>query len=286
MAKRITGIRKQILIIITTIVLLGLFFYWQNNDIVITSADYTNAAVPAGFDGFRILQVSDLHNKEFGKNQKGLMKLTRKIQPDIIVITGDLIDSYRPDVETAMDYVRQAVEIAPVYFVTGNHEMKSVYYTELSRQLTDTGVNIMDDRAVLLKKNKASIILMGLGDPYFLSQESGGEEIIKDKLNNISGEEAGTFKILLSHRPELFKLYAEHNIELVFSGHAHGGQFRLPLIGGLYAPNQGFFPGYTNGIIVNKNTSMVVSRGLGNSVIPVRIFNRPELVVVTLRHID
>ncbi len=284
MAAGFMGIRKKIFIVIFIIVALFLFFYWQNNDIVTTSVVYSDTGVPAAFDGFRILQVSDLHNKEFGKNQAGLAKLTKKLQPDIIVITGDLIDSQRPDVRISMDYVKQAVNIAPVYFITGNHEKRSDKYPELGRQLREAGVIMLDDRAVLLKKDEEIIVLLGVGDPYFLPEDSGRDQIMEDTIHTISKEVTGTFKILLSHRPELIELYASQDIDLVFSGHAHGGQFRIPFIGGLYAPNQGFFPKYTNGVIVNKNTSMVVSRGLGNSVIPVRIFNRPELVTVTLKH--
>ncbi|MGB8455041.1 MAG: metallophosphoesterase [Anaerocolumna sp.] len=273
---------KKILILTITLALVILFFYWQNNDIVISNFEYSNDKIPQSFDGFKILQVSDLHNKQFGKNQENLIKKTKKIQPDIIVITGDLIDSNRTNIDIAMEYVKQAKNIAPVYYVTGNHEKRSSEYTDLSIQLIESGVVILDNQTILLKKGNETIALMGLGDPYPCTWSVIEEQIVNDTLDTTVKEVTGYFKILLSHRPELIELYANHEIDLVFSGHVHGGQFRIPLIGGLYAPGQGFFPKYTNGVIVNDNTTMIVSRGLGNSVIPVRIFNRPELVVLTM----
>jgi len=254
------------------LIFLGAFFYWQNNDVVVTKYDYTNTEIPVEFDGFTILQVSDLHNNEFGKNQEVLVSLTKKIAPDIIVVTGDLIDSNHTDIETAMDYISQAVLIAPVYFVTGNHEIWSEQYAPLAAELVKCGVTILNNDSIILAQDGAEIALLGLPDGDIISKES--EEVLK---TNNKG-----FCILLSHRPELLNEYAKENIDLVFTGHAHGGQFRIPFLGGLYAPNQGLLPKYTNGVYKEDDTTMVVSRGLGNSVIPVRIFNRPELVVVTL----
>ncbi len=276
--------RKKMFTICLGVVLLILFFYWQNNDIVITKSVYSASGVPKAFDGFKILQVSDLHNKKFGKNQSELMKLTKKLQPDIIVVTGDLIDSHRTDIAVSMEYISQAVKLAPVYFVTGNHEKRCEQYPALEKQLLKAGVNLLDDRAILLEKNQEVIALSGLGDPYLLPREYGRDAIIEDILSSVSGEESAGFRILLSHRPELIDLYAKHGFDLVFSGHAHGGQFRLLGLGGVIAPDQGLFPKYTSGVIKKDQTSMYVSRGLGNSVIPVRIFNRPDLVAVTLRH--
>ncbi len=281
MKSGIIGRRKRILFLISLFVLI-LFFYWQNNDIVITDIKCSNKDIPISFDGFKILHVSDLHNKEFGKNQSGLMKLTKKMQPDIIVITGDLIDSNCTDIEIAMEYAAQAIKIAPIYFVTGNHEKWCGVYPELRKRLEQSGIVILDNRRCILNKGNESIALLGLSDPEFIISDIENGQSVDAVLESVSQDVAIDFKILLSHRPELIDLYAKHEIDLVFSGHAHGGQFRIPLLGGLYAPNQGFFPKYTNGVIVKEKTSMVVSRGLGNSVIPVRIFNRPELVLLTL----
>ena len=265
-------ITKAILLLFVFIVP-GAFFYWQNNDVVVTKYDYINTEIPVDFDGFKILQVSDLHNKEFGKDQKILVSLTKEIAPDIIVVTGDLIDSNHTDIKAAIDYISQAVLIAPVYFVTGNHEIWSEQYTVLAVELVKYGVIILDNKSIILTRNGAEISLIGLPDGDVISKES---ETVFDFAGKI-------FCILLSHRPELLNEYAQKEVDLVFAGHAHGGQIRIPFLGGLFAPNQGLFPKYTSGIYTQADTTMVVSRGLGNSVIPVRVFNRPELVVVSLR---
>jgi len=264
---------KKAVLLLSVFIVLGAFFYWQNNDVVVTQYDYTSTEIPDEFDGFRILQVSDLHNKEFGKDQEVLVSLTKAIAPDIIVVTGDLIDSNHTDIKAAIDYISQAVLIAPVYFVTGNHEIWSEQYTVLAVELVKYGVIILDNKSIILTRNGAEISLIGLPDGDVISKES---ETVFDFAGKI-------FCILLSHRPELLNEYAQKEVDLVFAGHAHGGQIRIPFLGGLFAPNQGLFPKYTSGIYTQADTTMVVSRGLGNSVIPVRVFNRPELVVVSLR---
>ena len=264
---------KKAIVLLFIFIVPGAFFYWQNNDVVVTKYDYINTEIPVDFDGFKILQVSDLHNKEFGKDQEILVSLTKEIAPDIIVVTGDLIDSNHTDIKAAIDYISQAVLIAPVYFVTGNHEIWSEQYTVLAVELVKYGVIILDNKSIILTRNGAEISLIGLPDGDVISKES---ETVFDFAGKI-------FCILLSHRPELLNEYAQKEVDLVFAGHAHGGQIRIPFLGGLFAPNQGLFPKYTSGIYTQADTTMVVSRGLGNSVIPVRVFNRPELVVVSLR---
>lgn len=249
------------------------FCYWQNNGLVVTHIEYINKKIPKAFNNFKILQISDLHNKAFGDNQSYLVQKTKDISPDIIVITGDLIDSRRTNIDIAIKYVKQAKEIAHIYFVAGNHEEYSNVYNELKKRLEELGVIVLDDKRQVLEKYKERVTLLGLKDGTSFA----------NKLNELKNKN-DKFIILLSHRPECFNDYSKSNIDLVFSGHAHGGQFRMPFIGGLYAPGQGLFPKYTSGIHIKNNTSMVVSRGLGNSSFPLRLFNRPELVVVTLKN--
>ncbi|WP_312043947.1 metallophosphoesterase [Anaerotignum sp.] len=251
------------------------FLYWQNNGLTLTQTTYSKK-VPKGFDGYKILQVSDLQNKRFGQNQERILEKIRNAAPDIIVITGDLIDRNRTNLDSAMVFVEGAVNIAPIYYVSGNHEHQSGYFEELSEQLTEAGVTVLDNGKSVLQKNGDTIALIGLADkrvnPYY--------QAVLSTLTK--GREEDTFQILLSHRPELFETYVESGVNLVFTGHAHGGQIRLPFLGGIFAPNQGFFPTYTSGLYEKKDTGMIVSRGLGNSTFPFRIFNRPELVMVTL----
>ncbi len=221
----------------------------------------------------------------FGDDQAEILNKIRNLSPDIIVVTGDLIDRRNYNLASAMTFIYGAVKIAPVYYVSGNHEAWSGKFPVIRESLVDAGVCVLDDTAVELYRGNSSIHIMGLADPDFLtSSYFDGTNISKmtEQLKLWSTNE--NFKILLSHRPELFDLYCKYNMDLVFTGHAHGGQIRIPLIGGLVAPDQGMFPKYTSGRYSKDSTTMFVSRGLGNSIIPIRILNRPEIVTVTLRN--
>ncbi|MNM79644.1 putative metallophosphoesterase [compost metagenome] len=180
-----------------------------------------------------------------------------------------------------MKYIDGITDIAPIYFIPGNHESRIESYNELCDRLTSSGVKILNNKNVFIQKDSSSIGLIGLDDPAFI-QTSNQDELFKKLLVDLSKDIDSDFKMLLSHRPEKIVDYKDAKVDLVFSGHAHGGQFRIPFVGGLLAPNQGFFPKYTSGIYKEDNTSMIVSRGLGNSIFPFRINNSPELVVVTL----
>lgn len=274
-------ISKKAKSITAVVVLAVVFFYWQNNDITITDIDLKNNKIPSNFDGYKILQISDLHNKRFGKNQEKLMKITEEINPDIIVITGDLVDSRRTNLDKAIEYTNQAVKVAPVYYVPGNHESRIKEYSILKEDLLKSGVKILDNKVEEININNEKISLIGMEDLDLLRINNKVSEFEK-RLNSIKEKSKSNFKILLSHRPELLDIYTRQNIDLVFTGHAHGGQIRLPFTQGLFAPGQGLMPKYTSGIHEKDETKMIVSRGLGNSLFPFRIFNRPELVVTKL----
>lgn len=275
-------IKYKILILVTVIIW---FCVWQNNNIVITKSDYVSIKIPSDFDGFTIVQISDLHNKNFGENQIKILNKVQSVSPDIIIITGDLIDRRKYDLDIAMTFINGAVDIAPVYYVSGNHEAWSGKYPLIKKNLIDSGVNVLDNTIVEFFKGSSSISILGVSDPDFLTNDymdGTNSTEMEENLTQLSSDD--NFKILLSHRPELFDLYSDKSIDLIFSGHAHGGQFRIPLIGGLIAPDQGLFPKFTNGSYTKNSSTMFVSRGLGNSIVPIRIFNRPELVVVTLKN--
>ncbi|SCC28504.1 Phosphoesterase [Bacillus mycoides] len=205
------------------------------------------------------------------------------MHPDIIVITGDLIDSKSYDAEISLQVIRELVTEYPVYFVTGNHEQWSGKYNSLEKELKKYNVTVLRNEHVSIQKDGQEINLLGIDDPEFTSGNRDEEHIVKSEIRKAKdGMHSDGFKVLLSHRPEFFEEYADEKVDLVLSGHAHGGQVRLPFIGGLVAPNQGILPKYTAGLYEKQNTSMIVSRGLGNSIIPQRVFNRPEIVVVQL----
>ena len=280
MAKENLKQRKKIFrnIILSLIVLFIAWIIWGNITIETDHFEIKSPRLPQEFSGYKIAQISDLHNAEFGKNNSRLISILQEEQPDIIVITGDLIDSNRTDIDIAYTFVEQAVTIAPCYYVTGNHEAWArTQYGMLEEKMTSAGVTILHDQIISLEKNDSDIQMMGVDDPDFSGYDEYSFETQLPETKN-----QDDYMILLSHRPEFFDSYVEKNIDLVLSGHAHGGQFRLPFIGGLIAPNQGLFPKYDAGLYRENGTHMVVSRGIGNSVIPVRFNDRPEVVIVTL----
>ncbi|EPF11662.1 phosphoesterase [Bacillus cereus BAG1O-3] len=274
---------KRSILLIATLVGCSIFLYLQNNLISITEVKITSSKIPSSFKGYKILQISDLHNKKFGDNQDVLIQKIKSIDPDIIAITGDLIDSKSYDAEVSMQLIREIVKKYPVYFVTGNHEQWSGKYNNLEKELKKYDVNVLRNEHVGIRKGEQEINLLGIDDPEFVTGNRDEGNIIIDEIKKAKIEmQPDKYNVLLSHRSEFIKEYTNERLDLVLSGHAHGGQVRLPFIGGLVAPNQGVLPKYTAGLYVEQNTSMVVSRGLGNSIIPQRILNRPEIVVVQL----
>ena len=266
---------KKILILILIIIILIPFCLYQNKHLVITTYTYESEKLGADLDGYRIVQISDLHNAEFGKENKKLLETIRSCSPDIIIITGDLVDSNHTNVERAVAFVKEAVKIAPVYYVTGNHEywLDPSENEQMMQGILAAGAYDLDDEAVGIEKGDSSFLLVGLDDQH-LSDET---------LKNLLQEQKNELSIVLAHEPQYLQNYANAEADLVLTGHAHGGQIRLPFVGGIVAPDQGFLPEYTSGQYNSADTEMIVSRGLGNSIIPVRLFNYPEVVCVELR---
>ena len=278
--------KKFIFLVVVAIVLVVLVIWiaWGNTALELNTYTVSSAKLPQSFDGYRIAHVSDLHNAEMGKDNETLLTMLRDADPDIIAITGDLIDSRNTDVEVALQFVREAVKIAPCYYVTGNHEARVSEYGELKAGMEAAGVTVLEDVRTEISMEGETITLIGVNDPSYQTDYLFGdsETVMNTKLEDLHTEHDG-FTILLSHRPELFDTYVDQDIDLVLSGHAHGGQFRLPFIGGLVAPNQGLFPEYDAGIYTEDNTNMLISRGVGNSILPFRINNRPEVILIELQ---
>lgn len=257
---------------------------WGNTALVTTELFVRSEKLPAAFDGFRLVQVSDLHNASFGDGNAELLERVEQAQPDCIALTGDLVDSRHTDVDAALSFAREAAKIAPTYYVTGNHEARLEEWEKLLTGLEEAGVTILQNVSILLEREGQSIAFSGVEDPSFHDDPllHDTEGIWERNLESLSPEE-GRYTILLSHRPEYFAFYEKLGFDLVLAGHAHGGQFRLPGIGGLWAPGQGLFPEYDAGLYQQGGTSMAVSRGLGNSLFPFRVNNRPEIVAITLQ---
>ena len=243
-----------------------------------TAVAVRSARLPEAFSGFTIVHLSDLHNASFGEGQRPLLEEIRRQTPDIIVITGDIIDS--KNYLHALTLVRGAAEIAPMFYATGNHEAHTGGYPLLEAEMAACGAHILRNTYVKLTRKSSTILLAGADDPSFKPFRKTAA-VMSENLQAIQLN-YDFFTILLSHRPDLLRVYAAFGFDVVLCGQAHGGQIRLPRGRGLIAPNQGLFPRYTAGLHRTGRTQMVISRGLGNRLLPLRVNNRPELLCLKL----
>lgn len=261
---------------------------WGNKALVISPITISCKKLPESFHGYRIAHISDLHNDLFGAHNQTLVEKLKSAQPEMIVITGDLIDSRRTNLSVGLEFAKAAVFIAPTYYVPGNHESRISDYTQFRDALVQLGVTVLEDKQVTITKDSQAISVIGLRDPHFRLSEDDPLFPLEpmERMETVLEQhhDPDVFHLLLSHRPDLIDLYAKHGMDLVLSGHAHGGQIRIPLVGGVIAPNQGYFPKLDKGLYIRGNTRLIVSRGLGNSLFPFRVNNRPEIVLVTLKH--
>lgn len=241
----------------------------------ITSTHYEleSSKIPFVFDGYKIVQVSDLHNASFGKDQSHLISSIKAEDPDLIVLTGDMVGSWIPDYQNALILIKEASKIAPVLVVDGNHDARLKTYPIQKKAMIDAGALVLEDESYPITLQDSSIQILGLKERFKVKDRASP---IKDLVD------PNTFSLLLAHHPENFLDYVQAKVDLVLVGHAHGGQFRF-FDQGIYSPDQGLFPKYTDHLINQDSTSMIISRGLGESVLPLRLYNGPELVVITLK---
>ena len=261
-----------------------IYLYNQNTNLKETMHIVKHNKLPKSFNGYKIAHISDFHNTNSNKITSRIIEALNKNKPDIIVITGDLIDSRRTNISNAKMFLQKIINIAPVYYVLGNHESRLYNVQKLVDEARNIGVNVLRNVSIKLEKQDENIEVLGIDDPAFYVQFENNYEIEKKARNVLEKvvNNSERFKVLLIHRPELIHIYAKFGFDLVFTGHAHGGQIRLPLVGGIIAPGQGLFPKYTKGIYKLNNTQMILSRGVGNSKFPFRVNNRPEIIFVTL----
>ncbi len=283
--------QKTVIALLLIGALVGGYGGWlahENAIINVTVYDVTCTGLPAAFKGYRIAQISDLHNTTFGEGNRQLIDSVRSFHPNIIVLTGDTIDSRHTDVAAALQTAQQLQAIAPLYYVTGNHEQRIPEEAQrLEEGLTEMGAEVLHDRSVIIRRKGRKIRLIGIDDPNYIDPKKNAFDNSKKVAKKIKNLYKGTeFTILLSHRPEIYETYCSTGVDMVLAGHAHGGQVRLPLVGAVYCPSQGWFPRYTEGVIQDGDTTMIVSRGLGQSVVPVRVNNSPELVCIRLHRTE
>lgn len=260
--------------------LLVLFVYWDNTALRTDSLTYTSTALPAEFDGLRIVQLSDLHNREFGKNNQRLYAAVKQAAPDLIFLTGDLVDEYA---EAPIPYAKAVGKalsaIAPTYYVTGNHEWAhgNAVVEEIKTALREAGVTVLSNQCVPLERGGETIFIAGVDDPNGYADQRSPADLAAEIYQN----GADPFWLLLAHRNNLFESeYAALGADLTLSGHGHGGLWRLPFTDGLLGSGGTLLPSYTNGFYTCRDAEVFVSRGLGGMV---RLFNRPEVAVLTLR---
>ena len=276
------------LIVLLAVLAAGWFwFQWQCWGVQTTVTQVELPGLPADFDGLRIAHLSDLHGHEYGEGNSELLEMVAAQEPDIIVITGDLID--RMGQITMVPALAKGLSaIAPTYYVTGNHEWSVEWggsadaVRALKEVLGGYGVTVLSNRYILLERGESVLVLAGVDDPNGYSDQKTPEELKSE----IEARHPGAFTLLLAHRNDAFGQYAAAGYDLVLSGHGHGGIVRLPFTDGLVSPARTFFPTWTSGVYTLGESTLFVSRGLGNNTVPVagfRVFNRPELAILELK---
>ena len=261
-------------------VLAALFLRWSNTALQTTNFDPVFTDLPAGFDGCRAVVLGDLHATYFGEKSDRLLDAVREAEPDYIFLVGDLLDANRDIPE---NYAAQTADglaaIAPTYYVTGNHEWAVGGVPELKDTLVSHGITVLSNQFLALERNGDTIVLAGIDDPNGYADQKTPETVAAE----VYAAYGDPFWVLLAHRNNLFApQYSLLGADLVVSGHGHGGLIRLPFTDGLLSVERTFFPSYTAGLYEENGSCLFVTRGLGNSGPTFRLFNRPEVAVVTL----
>lgn len=258
------------------------WFQWQCWGLQTTHTQVALSGLPQGFDGYKIVHLSDLHGHEYGEGSRELLDRVRGERPDLIVITGDLIDQ-KSQMTMISPLAQGLAAIAPTYYVTGNHEwaLGTGAVKELKALLIQCGVTPLSNQYEVLERGGDRLVLAGVDDPNGYADQTTPEELF----TRIQDGEPELFALLLAHRNDHFGQYANAGYDFVMSGHGHGGIVRLPFVGGIIGTDRRFFPPWTSGAYVVGGSTLFVSRGLGNNTVPfkgLRLFNRPEVAVVTI----
>ena len=288
---------KIIFIFIGIFILMYLYIKYNVNTLEVTKYVVENKKVPKEFDGYNIVQISDLHSKLFGENNKKLIQKIKSLNPDIVVVTGDLIDGENNNYNVALDFMKEISKLYRVFYIIGNHEQKSLIkkykdeYKDYFNKLHQIDFVNLDNNKVEIVKGDSNINLYGLTVPYscykylFDNQETTSIDIdfLEEKLGKVDREQ---FNILLAHTPFYFDEYEKWGADLTLCGHVHGGIVRLPLVGGLLSPDRKFFPKYDLGEYTKNKSTMIVSKGLGGSKVLIRVNCKPEIVNIKLKNIN
>ena len=287
--KKLRTVVWLVLWLIAVIIIIVINHY--NRHLIITNYKINDPRWPAALNSWRLVQLSDIHNQATeGPGNNQIISSVQKLQPDIITITGDLFDGDRTNIPNNLQLVKELTSIAPVYMVLGNHEFANDDYIKLIQLVEEAGAQVMRNELVTINDPGAPITIIGLDDPaawgWPLSYKAQ-EQLTAKTLNKIMALpefNSTSPRLILAHRPELWPQYLLADPLVILSGHTHGGQIRLPLIGAIYVPNQPLLAQYDEGIFTKANSYLIISRGLGNSFINCRFDNYPQIVTIDFYH--
>lgn len=271
--------RKTAVLLVLTALLAAGFLLWGNCSLQTTETALVSPALPLAFDGLRIVELADLHGRVFGRGSRRLLAAVRRAEPDLICIDGDLFDEHT-DLAMLPPLLRGLCAIAPVYYVTGNHEWRVPGLRGILAQMRACSVTVLQDDWRVLRRGEDALVLAGTDDPCGPAERKTPAELIAD-IRAEAGEAA--FLLLLTHRNDQLPQWSALGVQAVLAGHCHGGVVRLPFVGGLFGTDRRLFPAWDAGLYRQGETALYVSRGLGYTNVHFRLFNRPEVAVIVLR---
>ena len=263
--------------------LLSIQLYIDNMLITVSKYEIKSNKIPKKFDKFKIVHLSDFHS--YGNDNIKIVEKINDERPNIIVMTGDMVSKYDVNFEKFLNLAEVLSKKYEIYYIVGNHEirLRKDDLNLIMKELHKFGIKVLNDEKVTLIRGNESINIYGIDIPlsYYkiINKPLNIGEIINVLINKCNENE---YNILLAHNPLLFPEYAKYNVDLTLSGHIHGGMIRLPFIGAILSPERKFFPKYSSGVYEINNKKLLVSRGLGHSRPGIRLFNKREIVSITL----
>lgn len=269
---------RRLLALLALFALAAGFVYWQNFTLQVEPVELFFESLPPQFDGLRVAELSDLHGRSFGKNNVRLLRTLQKARPDMICICGDLFDE-KTDLTMLEPLLTGLTDIAPVYYVTGNHEWQVKNLREILQKMCAWGVTVLENEGRVLSRGGAEMVVAGVHDPCGPYDMKTPAALVRE-LRSAQGND---FILMLSHRNDELAMWSQLGVQLVLSGHCHGGVVRLPFVGGVFGTRRELFPEYDAGVYRQDGTTLFVSRGLGYTNVHFRLFNRPHVPIMILR---